>query len=441
MEKLFLKKWSYGEFLKFIMPSVLAMLFTSIYVIVDGIFVSRFVGINALAAINIVFPIYNLVLGVGIMLSVGASAFVSIELGKNNSKRANEYFSFISVVHIVFGMVILAFGIANMKKLLISMGATDKLMPHCVDYASVLLFAMPFLLIKICFEYFLRVDGKADMAFWLTVMGGVLNIIFDYIFIRHFGWGIQGAGYATALGIIASSLMPAYYFALGDSNLKFVRFKADWGFLTNVIVNGSSEMVTELSSGITTIIFNTAILKYAGETGVAGISIILYIYFLFISLSIGVTIGIQPVISFSYGSENFKKIRDTVRQSSAVIIISSIAVFVAVEIWGVCLIRPFTGADVKALDLTSRGLKLFSWSLLVCGMNILGSGFFTAINKGKVSALISLSRSLIFVLIGIAALPVIFKIDGIWLSIPFAEFATIFITLSFMKESSVKTLY
>ncbi len=218
-------------------------------------------------------------------------------------------------------------------------------------------------------------------------------------------------------------------------------FKADWGFLRNVIVNGSSEMVTELSSGITTIIFNTAILKYAGEAGVAGISIILYIYFLFISLSIGVTIGIQPVISFSYGSENFKKIKDTVRQSSAVIIISSIAMFAAVEIWGAYLIKPFTGADVNTLELTSHGLKLFAWSLLVCGMNILGSGFFTAINNGKVSALISVSRSLVFVLIGIAALPVILKIDGIWLSIPFAEFATLFITLYFIKKCSVKTLY
>ncbi len=167
MENLFLKKWGYREFLKFIMPSVLAMLFTSVYVIVDGIFVSRFVGINALASTNIVFPIYNLVLGLAIMLSVGASALVSIELGKDNSKRANEYFSFIIVVSIVFGVDILAFGLANMKKLLIFMGATDKLMPYCVDYASALLFAMPFLLIKICFEYFLRVDGKADMAFWM----------------------------------------------------------------------------------------------------------------------------------------------------------------------------------------------------------------------------------------------------------------------------------
>lgn len=431
MEKIYTQEWGFRDFLKFVMPSVVAMLFIALYTIVDGMFVSNFVSTDALAAINIVFPIYNLAFGISIMIAAGSSALVTIEFGRKNFKKANEYFSMVFYVSIIIGIAISVVGVLMLDKIILALGATPRLYDYCRDYALILLYAIPFLMLKILFEYFLRVVGKATLSMISTIIGGVLNIILDYIFIVPLKMGIAGAAYGTAIGIFVSFAIGLIYFIVRPEQLHYGRPSLSPRALGHVFVNGSSEMVTDFSSGITTIVFNLLILELAGEDGVAAITVMLYLHFLFISLSIGVTMGTAPVISFNYGAKNFAKIRQVVRQSGIFIAVSSGVLFILALVLSNVLVRPFVGSNEAVLNLASHGLRLFGITFLISGINIFASGFFTAVGNGIISAIVSFSRSLAFVLIGAFTLPLVLGLDGLWLTLPFAEIITLAITFTF----------
>ncbi len=434
---MFSEKWTYKKFWAYVLPSVLSMLFISLYTIVDGLFVARYVGTKALAAVNITHPIYNLGFGVAIMLSVGGSALISIALGEGNKEQANNNFSLISVVIATLCTIISILGLSNLDGILKLLGVSQELYANAAIYARILLIAIPFLGIKISFEYFLRVDDCANLSLLVTVIGGVINMILDYIFIAKLGWGIAGAGYATVLGIVMSALIGAIHFFHKPKHIRYIMPHMDIKFLRDASINGSSEMVTELSGAITAILFNITLIQFAGAEGVAANSVLMYILFIFIAVSIGVTMGVQPAISYSYGAKNNEMIRDIMKKSIVVIGSLSAITFLLIQAFGYYPVQLFLKNDVATARLATNGLKIFSIAILIGGMNILGSGYFTAINNGKISAIISFSRSIILLIPAILFLPKVFGLNGIWMAIPLAEIGTIILTGYFFKKDKI----
>lgn len=435
---MFSEKWSYKKFWKYVLPSVLSMLFISLYTIVDGIFVARYVGTKALAAVNITHPIYNLGFGVAIMLSVGGSALISIALGEGDKEKANNNFSLISAVIAVSCTLISILGLLNLESLLKLLGVTEELYVNAETYARILFIAIPFLGIKVSYEYFLRVDDCANLSLLVTVIGGVINMVLDYVFVAKFGWGIAGAGYATVIGIAISAVIGAVHFFNKPKHIRYIVPHMDYKFLRDASINGSSEMVTELSGAITAILFNITLIRFAGADGVAANSVLMYILFIFIAVSIGVTMGIQPAISYSFGAKNYEMIRDIMKKSFLVIGSLSVVTFILIQGFGHYPVQLFLKNDLETAAIATNGLKIFSVGILIAGMNILGSGYFTAINNGKISAIISFSRSVILLIPAILFLPTVFGLNGIWMAIPLAESGTIFLTLYFFKKDKVR---
>lgn len=434
---MFSEKWTYKEFWKYVLPSVLSMLFISLYTIVDGLFVARYVGTEALAAVNITHPIYNLGFGVAIMLSVGGSALISIALGEKNAGKANNNFSLVTLVIIGAGIMVTVLGLLNLDGLLSLLGVSEALYEHAAIYAQILLLSVPFLGVKVSYEYFLRVDDCANLSLIVTVVGGIINMVLDYVFVAKLGWGIAGAGYATVIGIIVPSFIGAAHFFGNPKHIRYVRPHMDGKFLLEASINGSSEMVTELSGAITAVLFNITLIKYAGTAGVAANSVLMYILFVFIAVAIGLTMGIQPAISYSLGAKNYEMIRDIMKKSLIVIGGLSVFIFAFIQLFGAYPVQMFLKNDVTTAQMAINGLRIFSIALLIGGLNILGSGYFTAINNGKISAMISFSRSVVLLIPAILLLPSLFNINGIWMAIPVAETGTLLLTAYFYKKDKI----
>lgn len=434
MEKIFTKKFSYKDFLIFIAPAVISMIFISLYTIIDGIFVSVLVGSDALASINIVLPIINLIFGISIMLSTGGSAIVSIFLGEKKIKEANNSFSMIFLFALILSIPLAIVCLIFIKEILLALGATDVLLPYCIKYGRIIVLFMPIFILKSMFEFFIRTDGDFKFSLIISVIGGLINIVLDYIFIAIFNWGIEGAALATALGVLISTLMGVWYFKSSKSTLKFVKTKFDWLLIKETMINGSSEMVTELSTGFTTIIFNILALKYAGENGVAALTIILYAHFLLVSTYLGFSSGIAPLISYNYGCNNIKKLKETLKHSRMFLLTSSILIFFISIIFSKYIVGIFVDSGSPVFTLALSGLKIFSVAFLFVGINIFASGLFTSLANGKISAIISFARTFLFVIIGSLILPYLFKLDGVWLILPFAEIMTVFLSFYYIKK-------
>lgn len=434
---MFKEKWTYKQFWKYVLPSVLSMLFMSLYTIVDGLFVARYVGTKALAAVNITHPIYNLGFGVTLMLSVGGSALISIALGQGNKKKANNDFSLITLTILLATFFIAVVGYFNINALLKLLGVSSELYADSSLYAKILLFAFPFLGVKVSYEYFLRVDDNANLSLLVTVIGGVINMVLDYVFVALLGWGIAGAGYATVLGIILPTFIGAVHFMKSPKHICYVVPKMDVNFLREASINGSSEMVTELSGAITAVLFNITLIKYAGTAGVAANSVLMYILFIFIAVTIGVTMGVQPAISYCYGAKRSDIIRDIMKKSAVVIGSLSVVAFTLIQLFGHNMVTAFLKNDFQTAAMALNGLYIFSVALLIAGFNILGSGYFTAINNGKISAMISFSRSIVLLIPAILLLPSLFNINGIWMAIPVAEAGTIILAALFISKDEL----
>jgi putative MATE family efflux protein len=434
---MFSTKWNYKKFWQYVLPSVLSMLFISLYTIVDGIFVARFVGTQALAAVNLTYPIYNIGFAVAIMLSTGGSALISIALGEGDQEKANNHFSLVTAVIVASSLVIGLLGWLNIKSVLNILGVTPELYGASLVYGRILFITIVFLGVKVSYEYFLRVDDCANLSLLVTVIGGLVNMVLDYVFVAKFGWGIAGAGYATLLGVVSSSLIGAIHFIKNSKHIRYIRPKMDVTFLKEASLNGSSEMVTELSGAITAVLFNLALIKYAGSAGVAANSVLMYILFVFIAVSIGITMGIQPAISYSYGAKNIGMIKDIMKKSFVVMGSLSVVIFILIQLFGRYPVELFLKNDASTARLAVEGLYIFSGALLIAGINILGSGYFTAINQGKISAVISFSRSIVLLLPAILFLPTYFDLQGIWMAIPIAELGTVFLTVFFFSRDKI----
>lgn len=425
--KCFETKMTYLQFLRYLVPSILTMIFLSFYTTIDGFFVSKYAGSDALAGINIVIPITCVIFGVAVMLATGAGAIIGEKLGQKKEQEANEIFSFISIVLLVFSIIFTLVGIMFLKQICIFLGSSTRLLKHVLPYAFVIFLGTIPMSFKLFFEYLVRTDGRPNIGMLMSLTGLILNVVLDYIFVALFDMGTLGAAWGTFLSITVSMLIGLGYF-LKYSHIKFCKPRLNWSVLFKSCTNGSSEMLTEMSTGITTFLFNLIIMKYFGEDGIAAVTIIMYIYYFFISFYMGIAVATAPVVSYNAGSGNHEKIKETTRYSFITIAISSILILAVSLLCGKQIIHLFVDGG-NVFTLTWEGLKLFSPVFLFIGLNVFLSGYFTALGNGFISALISSLRSLILVVVFILILPNIIGVSGVWMTMPLAEALTIFIAL------------
>jgi putative MATE family efflux protein len=418
------------------------MLFTSIYGVVDGVFISNFVGKTPFAAVNIVFPLMMILGGFGFMLGTGGTAIVAKTLGIGDKQRANEYFTFLVVAIAVIGSILSAIGIAFSGPISIFLGAEGDMYPYAVKYLQIVLLGMPFFMLQNSFQNFFVTAEKPKLGLAITVAAGVTNMILDALFVAILQWGIEGAAAATAISQLVGGAVPVVYFCSKNSSLlRFVRTRAYWRTLLNACINGSSELMSNISSSIVTILYNNQLMRFAGENGVAAYAAIMYVAFIFVAIFIGFVIGAAPIVSFHYGAGNTDELKSLRRKSIRLVFLCGGAMLGVALVLSVPLCRLFVGYDAELYLITLRGFIIYALSYLICGFNIFGSSFFTALNDGLVSAVISFMRTLVFQVVAVLLLPEIMGLDGIWLSIIVSELLSAAVTAIFLKIKQKKYNY
>lgn len=423
--------FSYGRLLRFTFPSIIMMLFTSIYSIVDGLFVSNFVGKTSFAAINLVGPVFTILGSIGLMIGTGGTAIIGKTLGEQKNKEANAYFSMFTYVVLAIGVITSVIGWYAVEPLSILLGAKGVMLEYCVLYGRILFMASPFFLLQFSIQSFFITAEKPKLGLLVTVIGGVTNIILDAVLIVVFNWGLVGAALATAFSQALATVIALIYFARpNDSLLKLTtKTKIHSRILGKAMVNGSSEMVGNIAYAIVTILYNMQLLRYYGEDGVAAYGVLMYMGFIFSAIYYGYALGSAPIISFNHGSGNTKQLKKLFKQSMVIISAMGILMLTVAKIFSPWLSSIFVGYDRGLYALTCHALNIYSWSFLFMGIGAFGAAFFTALNDGAVSALISFLRTFVFEIGCILILPVLMPKDGIWMAVVVAEFAALLITM------------
>ena len=413
--------------LKFAAPSIIMMVFMSLYTIVDGIFISRFLGSNALSSLNIVYPVINVEIAISTMLGTGGNAIISKYLGEEKNERAREALTQFVVLALLLSLILLLFSELFLTPISRFLGASDVLLADCRLYLGTSMLFAPACMLQAVFQSFLVTAGRPGLGLLLMTGAGIFNMILDYVLIVPCQMGIAGAALATGIGQCVPAICGLCFFLFTRRELRFCRFTFSVKEILDACYNGSSEMVSQLSNAVITFLFNIVMMSLAGEHGVAAITILLYGQFLFNAFYLGFSIGISPVIGFQYGAGNRVKLRKIYRISFLFVAVSSFVIVVSAVFFSPAIVTIFT-KDQGTWELASVGFRLFSINFLFSGMNITSSGFFTALSNGKVSALISFCRTLVFIVISLLILPRIFGINGAWIAIPVAEFLTLLIT-------------
>lgn len=422
--------FTYRRLIRFVIPSVAMMILTSIYGVVDGLFVSNFVGKTPFAAVNLVIP-FTMILGAfGFMLGTGGTALVAKTLGEGRQEEANRIFSMLIYFALGLGVLLTIFGIAVLKGIVIKMGADDAMLGYGMIYGRLVLLGIPFYMLQNMFQNFLIAAEKPQLGLIVTVAAGLTNMVLDALFIAVLGWGVAGAAVATALGQCVGGLIPFVYFARKNSSrLALVKTKLLGGALLRTCTNGSSELVSNVSMSLVGMLYNLQLMKFAGENGVAAYGVIMYVNFIFIAIFLGYAYGSAPIVAFNYGARRTEELQNVLKKSLKLILGTGISLFLIATVFAGVLSGLFVGYDAELYRLTVRGFHLYAISFLLCGFNIYGSSFFTALNNGVVSAAISFLRTVVFEVAAILILPVFFGVDGIWCAITVAELASILITI------------
>ena len=421
--------FTYRRLIRFVIPSVAMMILTSIYGVVDGLFVSNFVGKTAFAAVNLVIP-FTLVLGAfGFMLGTGGTALVAKTLGEGKQEEANRIFSMLIYFAIGLGLVLTMLGIAALKKILLKMGADDAMLGYGMIYGRLVLLGIPFYMLQNMFQNFLIAAEKPQLGLIVTVAAGLTNMVLD-AFIAVLGWGVAGAAVATALGQCVGGLIPFVYFARKNSSrLALVKTKLLGGALLRTCTNGSSELVSNISMSSVGMLYNAQLMKVAGENGVAAYGVILYVNFIFIAIYLGYAYGSAPIVAFNYGAGKKAELQNVLKKSLKLLLGTGIVLLSIGVLFAGVLSGLFVGYDAQLYAMTVRGLRFYAVSFLLSGFNIFGSSFFTALNNGMVSAAISFLRTVVFEVAAVLILPLFFGLDGVWCAITVAELASILITI------------
>ena len=428
------KKFTFGSLLMFALPTTIMMVVMSLYTIVDGVFVSRYVSTNALSSINIVYPVINIVLGISVMLSTGSSAIVAKKMGEGRPDSARQTFTTIILLNIGLGLVIALFGNLAAVPLSRLLGASELLLEDCVTYLRWQLAFAPALMLQILFQMYFVTEGRPGIGLFLTLLAGVSNALLDYLLIVPLGLGIAGAAIATVTGYMIPAVIGLLYFACSRRSLWLVRPRMERGELKDTCINGSSEMVTNLSSGIITFLFNLAMMHFAGEDGVAAITIIQYSQFLLNALFMGFSQGVSPVISFNYGSKNHNQLKQVFRTSLIFTAVTSLATFLLAQVTGSLVVGVFARPGTAVYALARHGFTIFAFSFLFSGLTIFASALFTALSDGRISAVISFVRTFGLIITSLLVLPFLIGIDGVWLAIPIAEFGGVMLSIYYMKK-------
>ena len=434
--------FDYKRLLRFVMPSIIMMVFTSIYGVVDGLFVSNFVGDTAFAAINLIMPVTSILGGVGFMLGTGGRALVAITLGEQKGELANRYFTMMIWISIIVGIVLSIVGLAVMKPIAVLLGATDGMLSHCVLYGSITMgFNVSFML-QYALQAFLIAAEKPNLGLVTTVAAGVTNMVLDALFIAVFNWGVAGAAIATGLSQCVGAVIPLVYFLRSKSSpLRLIKTKLEVKPILKACVNGSSEMVSNATSAVIGIIYNFQLLKYAGESGVASYGVLMYVQFVFAAIFIGYSMGSAPIISYHYGAGNHSELRGLLKKSNILMFLSGITMVIAAQFLAEPLAQIFVGYNLDLFTMTVRALRISTVSFVIVGFNIFASGFFTALNDGGVSAAISFLRTFIFKTAAILVLPLFFQLDGIWFADATAEIFAFVISIIFLLVKRKKYHY
>jgi len=428
------KKFNLLSLLKFTVPAIIMMLFMSLYTIVDGIFISRFIGTTALSGLNIVYPFISFIHAVAIMFAAGGSAIIAIKMGEGKNDEARSAFSLIVYTGIFLGICISILGNVFIHEIIRFLGASPVLERYSYDYLKIIISFTPFFILQILFQTFFITAGKPELGLRMTIVSGITNAVLDYIFMKTFGMGMAGAALATVSGYFIIAMFGIVYFLKKRNNLYFVKVKMKWEIIKESCINGSSEMVTDISSGVVTFLFNIVMMKYMGEKGVAAITIILYSQFVFIAVYLGFSMGTAPIISYNYGNQNKAQLKRIFKICSKLIMSSSIGVFILSLIFAKYIVGFFAPEGTEVYAIAKKGFSLFAIGYLFAGYNIFSSSLFTALSNGKISAIISFMRTLVFIVLGIFFLPMVFKVNGIWLAVPFAEILSILVSLYFIKR-------
>ena len=421
--------FTYRRLLRFTLPSIAMMIFTSIYGVVDGIFVSNFAGKTPFAAINLIMP-YLMVFGIlGFKVGTGGTALISMTLGLGDKKKANEIFSLLTYVCIVGGVILTVISIAGLRPAAILLGAQGQMLEDCVTYGIIVQLALTAYILQYAFQSFCITAEKPNLSLGMTVTAGVCNILLDALFVAVFRWGLIGAACATAFSQILGAVVPIVYFSRPNSSLlRLGKCRMDWKSLLRTAANGSSELMSNLSMSLVSMLYNLQLIAVAGEDGIAAYGVIMYVNFIFIAVFIGFSIGTAPIIGFNHGADNRQELRGVVKKSLVILGVFSLLMTLAGELLAKPLSSVFVGYDSALLAMTTRGFMIYTLSFLLCGFNIFGSSLFTALNNGLISAVISFVRTLICQIAAVLILPIFWGLDGIWFSVVAAELVALLLT-------------
>lgn len=434
--------FTYRKLFRFTLPSIVMMVFTSIYGVVDGYFISNYAGKTAFASVNLVMPFIMILGGMGFMIGTGGTALVSVVLGQKDHERANRYFSMMIYLTVIMGVILSVLGFTFMKSIAVLLGATEEMLADCVLYGRIVISFTTAFMLQNVFQSFLIAAEKPKFGLVVTVIAGATNMVLDWLFVGVFGWGVAGAAAATGLSQCAGGLVPLIYFLLPNKSLlRPTRTKLELIPLLKACGNGSSELMSNISSSVVSMIYNFQLLKYIGENGVSAFGVLMYVQFIFVAIFIGYSIGCAPVVSYHYGAGNSPEVKNMLKKS--MLLMGTLGVLLSALAF--CLAEPlakiFVGYDAELHALTSHAFRLFSFSFLLAGFNIYCSSFFTALNNGAISAAVSFLRTLVFQTSAVLILPLILDVDGIWLSNAFAEIFAFAISAIFLIAKRKKYHY
>lgn len=434
--------FTYHKLLRFVFPSIVMMIFTSIYSVVDGLFVSNFAGKTALASINLVFPVLMGLSALGFMIGTGGSAIVAKTLGEGEKEKANEYFSMLVYVTAIGGILLSMLGALIIPEIARMLGAKGELLDNCILYARISFLSMPAFMLQNVFQSFFVTAEKPKLGLFVIVAAGVTNIVLDFFFVGVLGLGLTGAAVATVCGEFIGGLFPILYFTRPNSSLlRLGKTHFNGRILLQTCINGSSELMTNLSSSIVNSLYNIQLMRFAGENGVAAYGAIMYVNFIFVAIFLGYSIGSAPVISFHYGAGHHDELKNLFQKSLRLIGCWGLMLAVISQFLAIPLSTLFVGYDAELLAMTRQGFRIYCLVYLFNGFNIFGSSFFTALSNGGVSAAISFLRTLVFQIAAVLILPAILGINGIWSAVSAAELLTLCVTVSFLIRQRNKYHY
>ena len=435
-------RFTYKKLLRYTFPAVIMLVFTSIYGVVDGFFVSNFVGKIPFAAVNFIMPVLMILGSIGFMFGTGGGALIAKTIGESKKEKANQIFSLIVYVSIALSIVLTVLAIIFLRPIISSLGAQGQLLEDSITYGRVILLSVPAFVLQSEFQILFATAERPKIGLYVTIAAGLTNIVLDALFIVVFSWGLVGAAWATTISLLVGSVIPLIYFGRkNNSLLQLTKTKYDAQTMLKTITNGSSELMNMVSMSLVSIFFNIQLLKYAGENGVAAYGVLMYVNLVFLSIYLGYAVGAAPIISYHFGAQNHDELKSLLRKSVIIMGAFSLLMFGSAQLLSTPLSKLFVGYDQVLMDMTQRAIFVFSFAFLFSGVGIFGSAFFTAMNDGLISALISFLRTLVFQTGAVLIFPLFWGLDGIWLSIVLAEAMALVVTVIFFMGKRKKYHY